>query len=89
MVPRTDRLPGLAAEALGDPDQDVTLYRLNAGRLVLPAGTHLSLPPRNAPAVGIFALLVAILTAVGVGWGLHTPPLSATIESRAGPQPLP
>ncbi len=82
-VPRTDRLAGLAADALGDPDQDVTLFRLNADRLLLPAGTRLSLPPWNAPAMAMFALLVVFLAAVGTGWGLHTQRGSATIESGA------
>ncbi len=81
-VPRTGRLAGLAADALGDPDQDVTLFRLNADRLLLPAGTRLSLPPWNAPAMAMFALLVVFLAAVGTGWGLHARRASATIDSR-------
>jgi len=89
VVARPDRLAGIAAEALGDPDQDATLYQLNVARLVLPAGTRLSLPPWNAPAMGMFALLVVILAAMGVRWGLHAAGPSATIDPTAAPNPVP
>ena len=77
-VARAATLDEVAASALGRADQAGTLFDLNSDRLqlpeTLPAGASLAMPQRDLPSVLTFAVLVLILTAVGLGWWLQAPP---------------
>jgi len=67
-----------AKQLLGRADKATLLFDLNEKQLeppqTLPAGTKLKLPPHNAPALLLFALLMGFLTLVGLGWLLQAPP---------------
>jgi hypothetical protein len=70
-------LGDLAREVLADERQASTLFDLNQDKLkppaALPAGVGLKVPQHNYPAVLTFAMLAAILVAVGLGWIMQPP----------------
>jgi acyl-CoA reductase-like NAD-dependent aldehyde dehydrogenase len=71
-APADAALIEVAEQALGSGDKASLLFDLNENRLKLPeglpSGVLLKIPQRNAPALIAFALLAALLAAVGVGW---------------------
>lgn len=70
-------LGDVALAELGSADKSALLLELNEDRLKppgqLPAGVRLKLPQGDLPALLTFALLVAVLLVVGLGWWLRSP----------------
>jgi len=68
---------------LGSRDKATLIFDLNEKQLAanlqntswrISAGTKVKLPQHNAPALLLFAVLMAFLTLVGLGWLLQPPP---------------
>ena len=83
-VPADATLGEIAEQVLGSRDKASSLFDLNKDRLKpparLPDGATLRIPQRNAPAMIAFAVLAAILVAVGLGWLLKAPPPEGGVQ---------
>jgi putative OPT family oligopeptide transporter len=78
----TATLGHYAEKLLGSADKATLIWDLNQKQLQalmqntsirIPAGTKVKLPQHNTPALLLFALLIAFLALVGLGWLLQTP----------------
>jgi hypothetical protein len=77
-------LSRVARELLGEEDKAPLLFDLNKDKLkepeTLPKGATLKLPQGNTLALVMFAALVLLLAAVGLGLVLQTPQTPTAVE---------